>query len=220
MKKFITVLSIASLLLTATTVLAKDSGETNDEHGVKASIKAEGQLRGEFEHGLGFLFNQDKNQLGLDKFVVVGTVASANGNTVVVNVQAGAHLNNISNGQVTVTTDGSTTLKAEDKVIAKGTIQSNGSLQADSIRVIGDLKAKVENKKSTAFGEVTAVTDNSVTIKNKAGVSSTFTVNADTKVKVNDETAAIADVHTGDHIMLRFKTVVDKIVATMIRLFG
>ncbi|MBI4363310.1 MAG: hypothetical protein HY545_00475 [Candidatus Doudnabacteria bacterium] len=208
MKKLISGLSIAALALTASVAFAHE-----------ADVKAE--VSGNTHFGFPI-----KIQLGLDKFVAVGTVAAVGSTSTTLNVQAGAHLNNISNGQITVATNADTktsgSVAVGDKVIVRGEIGADGSLEADSIRVIGEANGKAEAKahKQVAFGEITAVTDNSVTIKNNVtGETKTLTTNDDTKVMINGEAKTTTDVSVGDRGMIKFKVMLDTFIATMIRLF-
>ena len=71
-----------------------------------------------------------------------------------------------------------------------------------------------------AFGEVTAKTDTSITVKNNVtGATTTFTTDADTQVKINGETQTLADVQVGDRGFVKFKTQVSGFLAKMINLF-
>ncbi|MBI4049369.1 MAG: hypothetical protein HY395_00935 [Candidatus Doudnabacteria bacterium] len=206
MKKLVSILSIAAVALTATVAFANEGMISASAH-------------------FGF---PAKMQLGLDKFVAVGTVAAESSGSLILNVQAGAHLNNVSDGQITVASNADTqtagSVDVGDKVIVRGEIQDNGSLEADSVRVIGEANGKAEAevraKKPVAFGEVTAVTDNSVTIKNNVtGETKTLTTNDDTKVMVNGEAKTTSDIQVGDRGLVKFKAMLDTFVATMIRLF-
>lgn len=218
MKKLISILSIAALALTTSVALAHNDNN-DDDNGNKARV--EGSVEAN-EH-----FNFPANiRLGLEKFVAVGSVAARGSSSLTLNVQAGAHLNNVSNGQVTVATNVETqtsgSVDVGDKVIVRGEIVANGSLEADSVRVIGEGNgnAEVKAKKQVVFGEVTAVTDSSVTLKNNVtGEVKTFATNEDTGVKVNGESKTTADIQVGDRGMIKFKAMLDTFVAAMIRLF-
>lgn len=68
------------------------------------------------------------------------------------------------------------------------------------------------------FGEVTAVSDSSITIKNSfSGESVTYAITSSTKITDNNETAGIADIKTGDTVMVQTVST-DSKEATEIRL--
>lgn len=68
------------------------------------------------------------------------------------------------------------------------------------------------------FGEVTAVTDSSITVKNSfSGESVEYIITSSTKVTDNNETATLSDIKTGDTVMVQTASV-DSREATEIRL--
>ncbi|MBI4363309.1 MAG: hypothetical protein HY545_00465 [Candidatus Doudnabacteria bacterium] len=230
MKRLISILSIAALALTASIAFAHDEGD-NDGKGWACLMTFPERCIGPGAVGIGVSSEAKANfpakiQLGLDKFVAVGSVLASGSSSVTLNVEAGAHLNNVSNGQITVATNADTQVSGSvdvgDRVIVRGEIQANGSLEADSVRVIGEAngKAEIKARKQVAFGKITAVTDNSVTIKNNVtGETKTLTTNDDTKVMVNGEAETTADIQVGDRGLVKFKAMLDTFIATMIRLF-
>ncbi len=81
-------------------------------------------------------------------------------------------------------------------------------------------KVKVVFPHGKIMGTVTAKTDTSVTVKNTVtGETKTVTVDADSKVEINGETKAIADVQVGDKGVVKFKNKVGTLVAKVINLF-
>lgn len=79
---------------------------------------------------------------------------------------------------------------------------------------------KVVYPSGKAMGTVTAKTADSVTIKNTVtGDTKTVTVDADSKVMINGEDKAIADIQVGDKGVVKFKNKVGTLVAKVINLF-
>lgn len=206
MKKVIAYFAIATLALTATVGLA--AAHENEDH---ASLKVAevGGLR-----------------LGLSKFQVFGTVASATSSSVVLNAKGGKHLPDLAvNGQVTVVISGDTKimgndetvltwadLKAGDKVVVSGSIDGS-VLAAKRIRDVSQPKVK-------ASGEITAISGNFVTITNGlTGVSQTVTTNDDTKVMINGESKTVADIQVGDSGWVKFKNEAGVLIAKFFNLF-
>jgi hypothetical protein len=73
--------------------------------------------------------------------------------------------------------------------------------------------------KAKVFGEVTAKTDSSVTIKNNAtGESKTVILNPDTKVSINGEARTAADIQVGDKGFVKLR-IVSNMVAKVLKLF-
>ena len=217
MKKQIAILSLAGLALVATPAFAKEKGEH----------------RGMSE-GLG-LHLGIKNFLraGNPQFVVVGTVDTVTTDMLTVKVKADANVSNVTNGEVSIKTDANTKimkagqaiqlsdLKSGDNVVAVGTAGTD--LTASMVKVASadnDDQKPVEKKSNKAIGQVTAVTDNSVTIKNSlTGVTQTITTDANTKVNIDGQSKAVSDVQVGDSGWIRFKTMGTTLVAKFIHLF-
>ncbi|OGE81233.1 MAG: hypothetical protein A3H72_01380 [Candidatus Doudnabacteria bacterium RIFCSPLOWO2_02_FULL_48_8] len=215
MKKFINVLSIAALALTATTVLA--NGNMGVSAQVRANVKADGNF-GQFMKGLRMGLHND------DRFGFMGTVTAVGTASLTVDVE-GRHSANITTGPATVVVDADTKIRANgrselsladirtgDRVAVRGEVWDNNALEADNVMIVV--------KPQAAYGSVTAKTDNSVTIRNSVtGTERTVTVNPDTKVVLNGEAVTAADVQVGDRGVVKFKAMLDTFVATMIRLF-
>jgi hypothetical protein len=223
MRKTIAMLSLTALMFTASVAFADDNGKDGVESDIKteARIKAEGNAK----LRLGGLVDILKSR-GEDKFTLNGTVNTVGVGSLIVNVQGGAHIRPmVSNGVVVVavdadtkiTTNGKTEIslvdiKVGDKVMIRGEIQDNNALEADHIMVV--------IRPEKVFGEVTAKTDTSITVKNNVtGVEKILTVNPDTKVSINGEAKTSADIQVGDKGVVKFKAMLDSFVATMIRLF-
>ncbi|MDP3741588.1 MAG: DUF5666 domain-containing protein [bacterium] len=223
MKKAIAMLSLAALALTATTTFADT--ESKDHGNAALRVRADGM----FDHGLhlGWLKHDkhldDLKDVNSTHFVVTGTVASTTSGSITVNVkkQINATVDN-SQATVNVTSDTKITrekdqsmaladLKAGDQLVITGNV-SGTTMTASRIHLIA-----VRGK---AYGQVTATTSNSITIKNAVtGVSSTFTTSADTKVSVNGESQTTADIQVGDKGFVKFKSEVSGLFAKFIALF-
>lgn len=218
MRKIIAILSLAALMLTGTAVFA-DDGEIKGEARVKAEEKLAPVVK-DFVKS-----NRDHN-----RFVLNGTVNAVGSASITIDVTRKNHRRDVLPlifplpGPVVVAVDSDTKITLNDKteirladiqvgnrVHVKGETK-NGGLVANHIMVI--------NKPEKVFGEVTAKTDTSVTVKNNVtNTEKTITVNPDTKVTINGETKTTADIQVGDKGVVKFKAMVDSLVASVIRLF-
>jgi hypothetical protein len=221
MKKMIAMFSLAALLLTATTVFAQGDEEKSFKTDLKAEFKGEAELKGK----RGIVSKLLDRAAHNDRFVILGSVVSTGTTSLVVDVQRDNHPREIS-GNVTIAVSADTKmegtladLKAGQKVLIKGQVKDSG-LVALSIRAVGEDEVKPKLHKSVAVGSVTAKTDTSVTLKNSiTGTEKTVTVDPDTKVVINGEVATAADIQVGDKGIVKFKVMVDTVVAKIIRLF-
>jgi hypothetical protein len=218
MNKKALALSLAGLALVAAPVFAKDGGSSNG-----------------LDHGKGNKFGIIKNLFGSDasQFVVTGTVQSVGTNTFVVKVNASAHVDNISSGNATVKIDPQTkfsdsaSLSADlvgKSVVVLGKV--NGTdLLATSVKLISskdskDEKKSTEVKKNKVMGEVTAVTDTSITIKNSlTGDIKTLITEPDTKITIDGQIKDPASIKVGDSGWVKIKAVGTTLVAKFAHLF-
>src|SRR5690606_3310748 len=98
------------------------------------------------------------------------------------------------------------------KVMASGQLQ-NSVYTAAMVHVMPVRQPKV-------MGEITAVTDTSVTVKNNiTGEEKMVALEPDTKVKINGEVATAADIEVGDKGWVKLKNNVNVVVAKFISLF-
>jgi hypothetical protein len=187
-----------------------------------------------------------KNFLNIDskQFVVFGTINAAGSNTIIIDVKADANVSNITNGKVTVKTDANTKfgnrdkkitltdLKAGQSIVIKG-INQGSTLTATMVNLVG-VKSSDEDQgkdnrsqnsehsksKNKVVGAVTAVTANSITITNSlTGTSQIITTDANTKVNVDGQTKAVADVQVGDKGWIRIKHIGATLIAKFAHLF-
>ncbi len=217
MKKFLTVFSIAALLLTSTVAFADDGDHAG--------------LFGWNHENMGLHLGIFKQNLDSSKFIIVGTVSAMTSDSITVNVQKQVNTQVAVNSQATVAVNSSTklgdgnnddddsftlsSLKAGDRVVIVGSV-SGSTLTATNIRLLSEK----EKQKAVVFGQVTAVTPTSVTITNaKTGVSQTLTTNSDTKVMVDGQAATTSDIQVGDRGFVRFKNDVSGMFAKLIALF-
>lgn len=81
-------------------------------------------------------------------------------------------------------------------------------------------KIHLRAKGQVVFGEVTAKTDNSVTLKNNVtGETKTVLINPDTQIKINGEAKTAADIQVGDRGFAKLRLIADQLIAKVIRLF-
>ncbi len=159
-----------------------------------------------------------------DQFSLTGTVGSTTSGSIVVNITSSRNVPAMTNNIVTVNVNGDTKYKADkhetvtladikagQKVMITGSV--NGStLTAKSVQV------KLPQGK--VYGEVTAKTATSVTVKNSVtGVTQTINTDADTKVNINGEVKTVADVQVGDKGFVKFKTKLSGMFAKVVNLF-
>lgn len=218
--KLFAIASIAAITLTlsANPVFANDkNGDKHEDRGLRL-----GQVMGEFR---GELKLKD-NDHGIDnsQFILMGTVGSTTSASIVVNVKGSVHVPTLTNNVATVNVNADTKyhaeknqtvkladIKAGQQVVIKGTVNGT-TMTATWVHVIFP--------KGKAYGEVTAKTDTSITVKNSVtGTTQTFTTNSDTKVNINGEAKTTSDIKVGDSGFVRFKTTLTGVVAKIINLF-
>jgi hypothetical protein len=215
MKNKVIALSLLGLMLVATPAFAKSKDNDHEDRGLHLGM---------FEK----LFGSNQNQ-----FVVTGSVDSIVTNGFIVKVNGAAHVSNITNGKVTIKVDtntkfvGTTNASSIDaasvgkNVLVMGNL-TGSDLLATNVKILSakDDENKNELKKQKAMGSVTAKTDTSITIKNAVtGDTKTITTDANTSVKINGETKALADVQVGDRGWVKFKTVGTTLIAKIVNLF-
>jgi hypothetical protein len=220
MKKTYAVLSVAAiaLSLTATPALAKGHGH-DDNNG-----KHLGDVFGRFDSLIKKSDDDKGHGLASDQFVLTGTVGSATTGSIVITVKGSVNVPTLTNNLATVNVDANTKyfadknqtvtltdVKAGQQIVVSGTV-SGSTLTAKNVRIIFP-KGKV-------YGEVTAKTDTSITIKNNVtGTTQTFTTDANTKVNIDGEAKTQTDVKVGDKGFVKFKTTLSGMVAKVINLF-
>lgn len=218
MKKAIAILSLAALALTST-AFAQDN---NKDHQNKDNRGWHLGIFNKLEH---FEDRTDKADKKVDatRFVLTGSVVATTSASITVNVKSQVHAT-VVNNQATVAVTADTkiardkdqaaalaSLKAGDQIVITGTL-SGTTMTASKIHLIA-----VRGK---AYGEVTAKTDTSITVKNAVtGVSQIFTTSGDTKVIVNGEAKTTADVQVGDKGFVKFKSDVSGLFAKFVALF-
>ena len=199
MKKTLVFLAIAGLMLTTAVASADDAdGEKR--------FKAQAAFRANLEHGkkLGIFKHRDDEK----HFAIAGSVTAISASSITVQTKDGR--------SVAATVDSDTKFSGDVKigsmVLVKGEVEENNTFEADRVMTV------VRPQK--AFGEITAKTDTSVTIKNNVtGESKTLVTNPDTKVTINGEANTTADIQVGDSGVIKFKAMLDSFVASVIKLF-
>lgn len=225
MKKYIAILSLAALALTATTAFAH---ENEGEEGLGLKTKLEAQAEGKVIKGPGLHLGWFKHldaDVDESRFVLAGTVTGKTATTLTVTVKGEVHASSvIGNNQATVTVASDAKIVADkNKTIALADIQT-GSQVVISGTISGSTltanKVHVILPRGKAFGEVTAKTDTSITVKNNVtGVSQTFTTNGDTKVNIDGEAKTTVDIQVGDRGFVKFRTEISGVIAKFIALF-
>jgi hypothetical protein len=215
MKKGLLIMVVAGLVFSSQAYAKNHDKGERDGRGIIRGLQL-GKVRNWFG-------NNDSSQ-----FVVVGTVQSVGTNSFVVSARWFANVQNVTNGQVTINVDSNTKFTGTDSlssatvgksVVAIGNPSTN--LLATRVSIMGvKPDVPVPQKKAKAMGEVTAKTDNSITVKNSlTGDTKTITTDANTKVSINGEAKTVADVKVGDSGWVKFKTVGSTFVAKIVNLF-
>lgn len=210
MRKTLVFLTIAGLMLTTSVAFAQ--GDDGSDR-----VKAQAQFRANLEHGNKFGIFKHMDKEDQDHFALTGTVNAVGSSSLTVNtekrgvvvVAVDADTKFSINGKTAIAL---TDIKAGDKIVIKGETEDNGAFEADHVMVV------VRPQK--ALGTVTAKTDTSVTIKNSvSGTEKTVTIDPNTKVQINGEVKTSADIQVGDKGVVKFKAMLDKFVAVVIKLF-
>ncbi|HYE22151.1 MAG TPA: DUF5666 domain-containing protein [Verrucomicrobiae bacterium] len=236
MKKAVVFLSILGLLLALTPVYAGNRGEDGASVKLEAKAKADAKLKA-------LLHDDDLSEDDFDAyFVLQGKVKAKTADSLTLNA---ARLNGIKGrfeleGEKQNRKDLKDRFFAEAGVVVKIHSQTkitgnNGQATTLAAINVGDmvkamgfidnnvLKAEVINVSTPSqkvYGEVTAKTGTSVTIKNNAtGETKTVTVNPETKVSINGEVKTAADIQVGDKGIVKFKAMLDTLVAKVVQLF-
>lgn len=212
MKKILAVLSLAAVALAAAPALASAHGGD------------EGKGLGKF---FGGVFQHFGHKVPANTFAISGTVVSTGTNSLVLNVQASANIPSLVNSQTTVAVEAGTKVtgpkttltladvKAGDRVEVNGSV-SGTTLTAANIKDLGP----VPPSPVTTSGKITAVSATSVTIANGlTGASQVFTLDGNSKVTIDGQNKAVADIHVGDAGMIKAKTDSAVFTAKMITLF-
>jgi hypothetical protein len=237
MKKTLAVLSLVALLFVAGgTALASEGKDGNARGGDSdGKIKLFGNVG--LKLGGDRVDAEAKADLRMDLrkhwpengFAYAGTVKSVSGDSFVLTVKRS--VKNEDNGKdITIKTNADTKImildpgkksaamsdiKAGAIVWAAGKIDGSANL-ASWVHI----KSEQSGEKKKIMGEVTAKTDTSITIKNNiSGQTTTVPVNDGTKISVNGEAKTMADVQVGDKGVVKFKTVLNVMIARFIHLF-
>lgn len=218
MKKLLSAITIFALVAGVNVAQAHDGDKNKNKDRDQVRIQANADVRGKF--GNWFKWNRENNRN--DKFVVVGTVTAKTASTLTLDVQADNREEIGDNVIVTLNADtkyrnGKDNTALADiaigaKVVASGQLQ-NSVYTAANVHVMPVKQPKV-------MGEVTAVTDTSITVKNNTtGEEKVLALEPDTKVKVNGEVATTADIEVGDKGWIKLKANVTAAVAKVVSLF-
>jgi hypothetical protein len=224
MKKVFAIFTIAAIALSviATPAFAKEGKNKHDDREDRGLRL--GKIMSEFKGELKLHDDKHNNDLASNQFILMGTVGSTTSGSIVVNVKGSVHVPTLTNNLATINVDSNTKflanknqtvtlaeIKVGQQVVIKGTV-SGSTLTATMVHIMFP--------KGKAYGEVTAKTDTSITIKNSVtGTTQTFTTNSDTEVKVNSESKTITDVQVGDKGFVKFKATLSGMVAKVINLF-
>jgi hypothetical protein len=212
MKKTVALLSLAAFMLSAGVASANAEGK-NERARVRQNVRAE--VKTNFRK----LLNFDRQNV----FMVSGKIKSLGSNSLVITVDHSNKRDELAGKDVTVKTDSDTKYGMEGKSIAFTDLKVGFPVMVmgkknDSDYVASRVHVKVEKK--MLFGEVTAKTSNTVTIKNNVtGTTTTVPVDSNTKVNINGETKTLADVQVGDRGMVKVKTVLTTMVTKFLNLF-
>lgn len=219
MKKLLSAVAIFALVAGVNVAEASDgNGKHKGNDRDKVRIQANGDVKARF--GNWFKWDHDNNRN--DKFVAVGTVTAKTASTLTLDVQAdnreeiGDSLIVTLNGDTKYRNGKDNTALADiaigAKVVASGKLE-NSVYTASSVHVMPAKQPKV-------MGQVTAVTDTSVTVKNNVtGEEKVVALEPDTKVVVNGEVATAADIEVGDKGWIKLKANVSAAVAKVVSLF-
>lgn len=224
-KKSIVVLAIAALLFSTGTAFAKNGSD--DQHGgfglgfglgLHARVNVKDDHKNDDKH------DNKQTPVHQNMVIVAGTIKSIGSDNIVVTAQRGwVNGATVKDQDVTIKVDANTKyriqkddgkfadLKVGYSVIVKGSTTNNVNTAA---------WVQVHAKTKVAFGEVTAKTDGSVTVKNSVtGEVTTVAIDSNTKVMINGETKSAADIQVGDKGSVRMKGLLSTFVAKVIKLF-
>ncbi len=220
MKKFIAALSIAAVVLSlaVSPVLAKEGRGNGKEKDEDRGLKL-GRILREFRND-----DNERHDVASNKFLLVGTVSAVTASTLSVNVKGSVHVPNLTNNVAQIMANTATKvygeknkaliwndIKVGQQVLVSGS-NANSTLTAEHIKILA--------VKGKAYGEVTAKTDTSITIKNSVtGATQTFTTDSNTQVNVNGEAKTMTDVQVGDKGFVKFKNQVSGMFAKVVNLF-
>ena len=204
MRKIFASIAVVALAFTATPAFAH-GGDDDSRVSAKASVRAALS-----KHGWAW---------GKHQFAISGTVSAVSSNSLTVDVKKD------DNRQVLVSVNSDTKIYGKDKTV----LVFSDIKVGDKVKLAGSMSgsvlvaSQIVNKSRPqviAMGQVTAKTDNSVTITNSTtGQSQTVAVNGDTNIAINGQEAGLADISVGDVGWVKFKNVAGDLVAKIIRLF-
>ena len=226
MKKIVALLSIAAIAITMTAspALAKEEngnkGEKNDDRGLHL-----GKILREFrdEANDRRKDHDHDDDLAASQFLLTGTVGSTTSGSIVINVKASIHVPTLTANLATVNVDANTKYTAEKLAVTLADVKPGMQVMVTgtvSGTTLTAQKVHIMFPKGKAYGEVTAKTDTSITVKNTVtGTTQTFTTDADTKVNINGEAKVATDINIGDKGVVKFKTRLAGLFAKVINLF-
>jgi hypothetical protein len=229
MKKYLVVLLVAAFALSANYALAKNDNGINLKGRNHAKLDI---LRGNEGR---MSIEGDTNPIKRYAAVVKGTVKSKNSDSITLTIDNRVHPrweilgkekklleDERISGELVVKLNSDTKFHKD-----KNEIGADQVAVGDNIMVIGKRDGAtfvanhvfVMQPKSRSFGEVTAKTDNTVTIKNNAtGESKTVELNPETQISINGEAKTAADIQVGDKGFVKYRVAAD-LVAKVVKLF-
>jgi len=221
MKKLISTIAIFALVAGVNVAHAdNDQGKHKDKDRDTFRIQSNSDAR--IKLGNLFKWNKEKDNERNDKFVAVGTVTAKTATTLTLDVQADNREEIGATVVLTINSDtkyrngrDNTTLAdivIGAKLVASGKLE-NSVYTTAVVHIMPVKQPKV-------MGQVTAVTETSVTVKNNVtGEEKIVALEPDTKVMVNGEVSTAADIEVGDKGWIKLKANVSTAVAKFISLF-
>jgi|GEM_PF-4613716 len=173
--------------------------------------------------------HDDKHpEISEHKFVVFGEVRSTSSSVMVV------HTNDVGDGRkgsrnVGENENVTIRLNSDTKFHLKGGEADSGDIE-DGMKVMvtgrkdGDTltakRVRVMSDKKAVYGEVTAVSDDSVTIKDaRTGETQTISLDSGAKVVVNGDKSSIDEIEVGDKGFVKVKSILGDIWGKVVRIF-
>jgi hypothetical protein len=228
MKNTIAALSVVGLMIVAVPASASVGASIGIESkaGVKPKVFERFRLSSDTKADIN-LQTKDfykSHHDGHKHLMFMGIVKTATASQLTVEVVKGLK-NQIVGEIASVVIDDNTKMRINGEVVTSGNI---GVLVGQTVLIKAqpagsDEPAKMvvsTGHKQRIFGEITDVTENTVTVKNSTtGESTTVNINQDTKVKINGEDSEPNDIQKGDKVMIKIKAVLDTWVAKAVSVF-
>jgi hypothetical protein len=239
MKNTIAVLTVVGLMVVAlpTSAAVGFNLDTDAKAGVKtrlldrAQVDADFEARGEFKSRMHNNMHKFMGRRDHRPFMVMGQVKTVSADQLVIEVVNGMR------GQADVGEEIVVKIDSETRIVMNGEELSGDELSAlvgQNVLIKarytkdgeGELETEpaqmviVTGQKQRVFGEITAVSDESITVKNsRTGESQIIELNSDTKIKINGENSEAGDIQEGDKVMVKIKATVDSWIAKAISIF-